>query len=186
MQKLLAGLCLVSLIFAAPQRSEGLAAMPEAEQRVRVVIEGKGTLEISLYPDKAPQTCKRILDLVKSGFYDGQRFHKVVKSPKPFLVQVGDPNSRNKDIKDSSLGNYRSGTKIPYENSGMQHVKGAVGLARLEDDKNSGDSQFYIMLEKYSFLDGQYTVFGMVTSGANLLDKIELGDRVTRVSVVSN
>lgn len=153
-----------------------------AEQHVHISIEGKGDILITLYPDRAPKTCARIIDLFQKGFYDGQRFHKVVKSPKPFLVQVGDPNSRVKEMRDPSLGSYKSGAQIPYENSGLKHVRGAVGLSHLEGSRDSGDSQFYIMLDSYSFLDGQYTVFGVVQQGLDVLDKIELGDKITRIS----
>lgn len=100
------------------------------------------------------------------------------------MARTGDPNSKTKKMGDPSLGTYSTGTKIPYEETGFKHVEGAVGMGRLPEDKNSGDCQFYIMLGQSGFLDGQYTVFGQVVSGLDVLRKIELGDRITSVSVV--
>lgn len=155
----------------------------DANPTLRVVVEGKGTIVIRLHADKAPNASNRIRSLASDGFYDGQRFFKVTRQPRPFLVQMGDPNSRTLAMDDPSLGTWRSGTRIAYESSGLKHVRGAVGLARLPDNRNSGDTQFYIMLDSAPFLDGQYTVFGMVESGMDVVDKIELGDRITRVTV---
>lgn len=162
------------------------AGLARGQVGIRVSIEGKGDVIIRLAEDKAPQATARIRKLAADGFYDAQRFFKVVRQPKPFLVQCGDPNSRSKSMDDSSLGTYSSGVKVPYENSGLKHERGAVGLARLADNKNSGDSQFYIMLDSAPFLDGQYTVFGSVVSGMDVVNRIELGDKISRVSVVGN
>lgn len=154
------------------------------ETYLKVVVEGRGTLWIKLHTAEAPKTTERIIDLAQKGFYDGQRFFEVARSPRPYMVRTGDPNSRTKPMGDRSLGTYSTGTKIPYEDSGFKHVEGAVGMGRLPDDKNSGDCQFYIMLDQHRFLDGSYTVFGQVVSGLDALRKIELGDRITSVSVV--
>ena len=184
--RLLPALVLVAIPLMGFGPSPQAAGLARGQVGIKVSVEGKGDIVIRLAEDKAPQACARIRKLAGDSFYDGQRFFKVVRQPKPFLVQCGDPNSRNKPMDDSSLGTYSSGTKVPYENSGLKHERGAVGLARLADNKNSGDSQFYIMLDNAPFLDGQYTVFGNVVSGMDVVNNIQLGDKITRVSVVGN
>jgi cyclophilin family peptidyl-prolyl cis-trans isomerase len=163
------------------------AAVPSSEVAeatiLRLEIEGKGTLAIQMHTREAPLTTARILELAGQGFYNGQRFFKVVRSPRPFLAQIGDPNSRTRPIDDPTLGTGGTGRRIPFESTPFRHVTGAVGLARLPDDPNSGDSQFYIMLGPASFLDGNYTVFGQVVSGLELLNRLEVGDRVTAATI---
>ncbi|HRI44254.1 MAG TPA: peptidylprolyl isomerase [Fimbriimonadaceae bacterium] len=154
------------------------------ETYLRVVVEGRGTMWIKLHTAEAPKTTARIMALASDGFYDGQRFFEASRSPRPYMARTGDPNSRTKPMGDRSLGTYSTGTKIPYEDSGFKHVEGAVGMGHLPGDKDSGDCQFYIMLGPSGFLDGQYTVFGQVVSGMEVLRKVELGDRITSVSVV--
>ncbi|MES1227127.1 MAG: peptidylprolyl isomerase, partial [Armatimonadota bacterium] len=89
-----------------------MAAKPVAETKLVMTVKGKGKVEITLDEAKAPKTCAHILALVQSKFYDGQKFIKAMKSPKPFLVQFGDPNSRTKDMDDPELGKTGSGTTI--------------------------------------------------------------------------
>ena len=183
--RLLPALVLVSLPLMGLAPEPQAAGLSRGQVGLRVSIEGKGDVVIRLDEGKAPQACARIKSLAAGQFYDGQKFFKVVKQPKPFLVQCGDPNSRTKPMDDSSLGTWSSGTKIPYEPNDLKHVRGAVGLARLSSNKNTGDSQFYIMLDNAPFLDSQYTVFGQVVSGMDIVDKIALGDKIRSVSVVS-
>jgi cyclophilin family peptidyl-prolyl cis-trans isomerase len=155
------------------------------ETALRVVVEGRGMIFIKLHLKEAPKTTARIIQLAKSGFYDGQKFFRVEKSPRPFLAQIGDPASRTKPMTDPTLGSGGSGQKIPYEDSGYPNVAGAVGLSALPDNRDSGDSQFYMLMGTFRFLDGQYTVFGQVVQGLDVLRTIEKGDRVTTVSVIS-
>lgn len=152
------------------------------ETVMKIEIEGRGNVFVRLLTDAAPKTTTHIQRLVKNNFYDGQRFHRVEKSPRPYLVQVGDPASKN-DV--NSAGQGGSGARIPYENSGVTHGEGAVGLARSGDDPNSGDSQFYITLAPARFLDGKYTVFGEVVAGMDVVKKVEKGDRVVAVTILS-
>ncbi len=173
----------VPLLGFAPEPQA--AGLSRGQVGLRIIIEGKGDVVIRLEEGKAPQATARIKNLASGQFYDGQRFFKVVRQPKPFLVQCGDPNSRSKPMDDPSLGSWSSGTKVPYEANDLKHVRGAVGLARLSSNKNTGDSQFYIMLDNAPFLDGQYTVFGQVVSGMDVVDKIALGDKIRSVAVVS-
>jgi cyclophilin family peptidyl-prolyl cis-trans isomerase len=147
-----------------------------------IQIEGRGDVYILLHTKEAPKTSAHILDLVHAGFYNGLRFHRVETTPKPYLVQIGDPASRNGDL----TGHGGSGARIPYEESGFTNVEGAVGLSRPKNDREAGDSQFYILLDRASFLDGNYTVFGRVAAGMEVLRRVELGDRVVRASVLTS
>ena len=156
---------------------------PKVGQTVlKLEIEGRGNIYVLLHEKEAPKTVKHILVLVKGGFYNGQRFHKVALNPKPFLVQIGDPTSKTGDI--SNAGGNGSGARIPYEETGFKNGIGAVGLVRNLDDMNSGDSQFYMLLDKSSFLDGNYSVFGQVVVGLDILRKIQKGDRVLAVTIL--
>jgi len=157
------------------------------EQFLVLDIEGRGTITIQLYADKAPKACAQISGLAQKGFYDGQKFFKVIRSPRPFLAQLGDPQSKTKSITDSNMGNGGTGAKIAFEDSGQRHVKGAVGLAMKPDDSGTlfGDSQFYLMLGNAGFLDGKYTVFATVTKGLDVLDTVEQGDVIKSVKFVN-
>lgn len=156
----------------------------QGETSLVVQIEGKGQIVIQLHTGKAPKTTARVTQLARQGFYDGQRFHKVAKTPRPFLVQIGAPSSRTKPIDDESLNAEGTGTRIPFEDSGFSNdSEGVVGFAALQKDRDSGDCQFYILLGPAKFLDGSYTVFGRVTEGIDVLRKIERGDKVSRVTV---
>lgn len=157
------------------------AYKPKAGETVlKVEIEGRGDVYIKLYTKEAPKATAQILKLAKSGFYDGQKFHRVDTDPKPFLVQIGDPASKKGDLS----GKGGSGARIGYEESGFTNVAGAVGLAHPVKDVEGGDSQFYMLLDKASFLDGNYTVFGKVVSGMDVLKKVAKGDKVNKITVV--
>ncbi len=159
---------------------------PKAGETVlRVAIEGRGNIFIKLYTKEAPNASGQVARLAKSGFYNGQRFFRVEKSPRPFLAQIGDPKSKSGSIDDPGLGSGGSGTRVPFEDSGYPNVAGAVGLSTLPGDKNSGDSQFYMLMATSRFLDGNYTVFGQIVSGMDVLRTIEKGDRVSAVTVIT-
>ena len=158
----------------------GQAYQPKPGETVmKLAIEGRGDVYILLHTKEAPKTCEHIEALVRAHFFDGQRFYKVIKTPKPYLVQTGDPVSRTGDLDDPSMGTHGSGAAVPYEDTGFSNVRGAVGLGTIQDQKNTGDSQFYIMLSPAKFLDGSYTVFGQVVKGMDVVDKVERGDRIT-------
>lgn len=162
----------VSLVSPVPQ-----------EAQLRVTIQNRGTVVIKLHTAEAPRTTAHIMKLAESNFYDGQKFFRVLKEPKPFLVLFGDPQSRTKSLDDPSMGTQGSGTRIPFEETGKRNVAGAVGLSTLPRDRDSGDSQFYILLEDKPFLDGSYTVFGQVVQGMDIVRQITVGDQVTSVTV---
>ncbi len=168
---------LASLVFAQYKPKAGETVM-------RLTLESKSTIDILLYTKQAPKTTSHVIGLVERGFYNGQKFHKVVKDPRPFLVQIGDPASKTKPMDDKSLGTGGSGTRIPFEDSGFANVTGAVGLATQENDRDSGDSQFYILLANSRFLNGASTVFGQVVFGMDSVNKIAIGDKVTSATIV--
>lgn len=147
-------------------------------------IENRGRVVIALHTQQAPRTTQRIIALARDDFYNGQTFYRVVREPKPFLIQTGDPASKTRPASDPSLGTGGSGTRIPYEDSGFPNVEGAVGLSTLPGDRDSGDSQFYILLSEARFLDGNYTVFGRVIEGMDVVRSVQLGDKVTSVTIV--
>ena len=140
----------------------------------------KGTFEFETYPNEAPKTVKHIVGLVQKRFYNGQRVHRVVPG---FVVQMGDPLSRDMTKKDQ-WGTGGSGTPIgAAEFSKVRtHVLGAVAMAHAGDAAKA-DSQFYVTLAPQPRLDGQYTVFGKVISGMDVVQKIAVGDRIIRVTV---
>ena len=159
---------------AAKEESGKTGAGTEGKMAKYAVIETKnGIIKAELYTDKAPITAKNFVDLANSGFYNGLAFHRV--EPR-FVVQGGDPNG------DGTGG---SGKTIPLEiNSELKHVKGALAMARSQDP-DSASSQFYITLDETQFLDGNYAVFGRVVQGMGIVEKIKVGDRMNKVSIVN-
>jgi peptidylprolyl isomerase len=123
-----------------------------------------GDIKIRLFPDFAPKHVSRIKELANKGFYNGLLFHRVIDK---FVAQLGG--------KEGDL-NHGSGKNIKFEKSTKNHIRGAVSMAR-GADKNSADSQFFIVLEDSPFLDGEYVVFGFVVDGMDVVDKIKKGSR---------
>jgi len=134
---------------------------------VDVVIETKfGNIELKLFPDIAPGHVENFLKLAKSSFYDGTIFHRVIPG---FMIQGGDPNSKGEDK--STHGTGGPGYAIDAEFNDKPHVRGTLSMARSRDPDSAG-SQFFIVVKKSSFLDHQYTVFGEVVSGLEVVDEI--------------
>lgn len=175
---------LVLLLVAIAALSFGQYKPKPGETVMRMSLESGSTVDILLYTKEAPKTTTHIINLVEKKFYDGQKFFRVVKEPRPFLVQFGDPGSKTKAMDDKSLGTGGSGTRIAFEDSGFDNVTGAVGLATQNQDRDSGDSQFYILLANSRFLNGTATVFGKVVSDMAAVNRIALGDKVTSVAIV--
>ena len=135
----------------------------EIDKENTLVLQLKdGNVIIQMYPQAAPNHVNRIKQLVRQGFYDGLKFHRVIEG---FMAQTGDP-----------LGNGTggSGTKLRAEFNNIHHQRGTVSMARASDP-NSADSQFFICFADAGFLDGQYTVWGQVISGMEYVDKIKRG-----------
>lgn len=154
------------------------------ETILRLAVEGRGDISIKLFTKEAPKTTKHIIDLTRSGFYDGQRFFRVVTSPRPYIAQIGDPQTKTKDLDSPEIGNGGTGARIPYEDTKVSNNQYTVGLATLPKDRDSGDCQFYINLAPNKFLDGNYTVFGQVVGGIDVVKKLQRGDRVTKATII--
>jgi peptidylprolyl isomerase len=156
---LLAALAAAGLVAVTP--AIGLAA--DADNTL-VMETTKGTVKIALRPDLAPKHVAQIKALVAKHFYDGIIFHRVIDG---FMDQTGDPTGTGmggSDLPD-----------IPAEFSKTHFARGTLGMARASDP-NSANSQFFIMFADGGFLDGKYTVWGEVTDGMNVVDKINRGE----------
>ncbi len=132
-----------------------------------------GDVEIKLFPDVAPNHVKRILTLSKNGKYNGVVFHRVIDG---FMAQTGDVQFGNsKNLNSSLVGT--GGSDLPdlkAEFSGLPHQRGTLSMAR-STNPNSANSQFFICFDSAPHLDRQYTIFGQVTKGMDLVDKIKKG-----------
>ena len=126
-----------------------------------------GNISFNLLPDLAPETVRNFVTLAKSGFYDGTLFHRVIPG---FMIQGGDPNTKNPNMK-SQWGMGGPGHNVKAEFSSRSHLRGIVSMAR-STDPNSAGSQFFIVTKDSTFLDREYTVFGEVTDGMDVSDKI--------------
>ncbi|MBE9145620.1 peptidylprolyl isomerase [Planktothrix mougeotii] len=197
---------------SSPISTQPMANSPQLNGKATVVMTVNGspiTLEID--GTNAPITAGNFVDLVNKGVYDGLAFHRVVRDPQPFVVQGGDPQSKDPKFPSARLGTggyIEPGTSkermIPLEikpkgaeqpiysktleSAGIQkapvlsHSRGAVAMARSQFP-DSASSQFYFALADLPFLDGSYAVFGYVTDGMNVVDKIKQGDRIQSAKV---
>jgi peptidylprolyl isomerase len=139
----------------------------KAEGEDKLILETtKGPVTIALRPDLAPTHVARIKELVREGFYDGVAFHRVIDG---FMAQTGCPQG---------TGTGGSGQKLKAEFSKEKHVRGTVSMARSQNP-DSGDSQFFICFEESPWLNGQYTVWGMVVDGMENIDQIKRGEPVS-------
>jgi peptidylprolyl isomerase len=164
----------------APQKPGAAAAGP-----VLLLDTTKGAIEIELFANEAPKSVARILELVKQGFYRGQRFHWV----RPGIVQFGDPLSRDM-TKEKQWGTGGSGYRNSVrpigvlEPSKRKFVRGMVGMAyRSNQRAEDGDSQMFILTAPNPPLDGKYTMLGQVTKGLAVVDKLEQADTIKNLTV---
>ena len=125
-----------------------------------------GKISFKLLPELAPETVRNFEKLAKSGFYDGTLFHRIIPG---FMIQGGDPNTKTDNKGSWGMGG--PGYSINAEFSSRSHLRGIVSMARSQDP-NSAGSQFFIVTADSTFLDKQYTVFGEVTEGMDIADKI--------------
>ncbi len=125
-----------------------------------------GRISIRLLPDLAPETVRNFEKLARDGFYDGTLFHRVIPG---FMIQGGDPNTKTNNK--GSWGTGGPGYAIKAEFNTRSHQRGIVSMARSQDPDSAG-SQFFIVTTDSPFLDRQYTVFGQVTDGMDVTDKI--------------
>ena len=198
-------------IAATPTEPDQTLPRLNGTAMVEIKVNGK-LITIEVDGEKAPITAGNFIELVNRGVYDGVAFHRVVRQPQPFVVQGGDPQSKNKKVPMAQLGtggyvNPATGQEryIPLEiqpegatepvysdtfdgkgikaKPTLKHTRGAVAMARSRLP-DSASSQFYFALSDLPFLDGNYAVFGYVTDGMDVVDQIQQGDRVESATVV--
>lgn len=133
---------------------------------IQVKDESWGDIQLKFYPDLAPNHVKNLVTLAKDKFYDGTTFHRVIPG---FMIQGGDPNSKDNDR--SRHGTGGPGHHVNAEFNQTPHKRGTLSMARAQDP-NSAGSQFFICVADANFLDGQYTAFGEVVSGMEVVDRI--------------
>ena len=146
-----------------------MAADTTAIDQVAIIKTSEGEMAFEFYPDIAPSHVENFKRLAKKGFYDGTCFHRVIKG---FMIQGGDPNTKNKFNKDS-WGQGGPGYTIKAEFNSKRHERGTLSMARTSDPDSAG-SQFFICHGDAGFLDGQYTVFGKLIKGDDVLEKISI------------
>lgn len=149
-----------------------------------VVETSKGTIVLEFYPQDAPNTVASFIELADAGFYDSLKFHRVVPN---FVAQGGDPLTRDLTVEQIRAGIGGAGTGGPGWNqkaefNSRQHLTGTLAMARSRDVDSAG-SQFYICLAPQPSLDGQYTVFGQVTEGMDVVMSIVVGDVIESVTI---
>ncbi len=166
------GKLLLIVGFVMASTSEGAQAAPDPENTLIMELKD-GTVLIEMRPDLAPKHVARIKELTREGFYDRLKFHRVIWG---FMAQTGDPDG------DGTGG---SGTKLPAEFSNEPFVRGTVGMARAQNP-NSGDSQWFICFDDAQFLNGQYTVWGRVIEGMEVVDKIKKAPQGRQSGMVDN
>ena len=180
--KLLLAVFLAAALFAGCGTKEDTTENKKEEQRepiqdkdtekedtegtkVEITIKDYGTIKISLDAEAAPLTVENFLKLTKEGFYDGLTFHRIMNG---FMMQGGDPEGNGTGGSDETIkGEFaENGVDNP-----LSHTRGAISMARSQD-YDSASSQFFIVHEDSTYLDGQYAAFGYVTEGMDVVDKI--------------
>jgi peptidyl-prolyl cis-trans isomerase B (cyclophilin B) len=161
---ILVALLLSSVAFADEQKP--------ASAEVAVIKTSQGDMVVQFWTDAAPETIANFKKLARSGFYNGTTFHRVVKG---FMIQGGDPNTKD-PAKERSYGEGTAGYRIKAEFNDHLHDRGVISMAR-ENQPDTASCQFFICLEPVHRLDHQYTTFGKLIKGLDVLDKI--GDTPT-------
>jgi peptidyl-prolyl cis-trans isomerase B (cyclophilin B) len=153
----------------------GVLPSEAAEPETQAIIETKfGAIGLTFFPDKAPKHVESFINLIKSGFYNGTIFHRVIPG---FVIQGGDPNTKGEDKSTYGMGG--PGYKLKAEFNDQKHVRGVLSMARSQDPDSAG-SQFFIVVAPVPQLDGKYTVFGQVTTGMEAVDQIVAQPRDAR------
>ena len=138
---------------------------------VKIDVKDYGIIEVELDANEAPITVSNFIDLVKDGFYDGLTFHRIIDG---FMIQGGDPSGTGYEGSDKTIKGEFSANGV---NNNIKHVRGVISMAR-SNDYDSASSQFFIVQEDSSHLDGLYAGFGHVTSGMDIVDKIAKNTKV--------
>ena len=165
--------------FAAEEKKEERSSVNQSNE-VAVIKTSEGDMVVQFWTDAAPNTIENFKKLARQGFYNGTIFHRIVKG---FMIQGGDPNSKD-PAKEDKYGEGGPGYKIKAEFNDHSHERGVLSMAR-EPDPDSAGSQFFICLAPVTRLDHQYTTFGKLIKGDDVLTKI--GETpVTRNSMGEN
>jgi peptidyl-prolyl cis-trans isomerase B (cyclophilin B) len=143
---------------------------------IAVIETDKGTIEFEFFPHDAPNTVASFIERAREGFYDGTKFHRVEPG---FVIQGGDPLSKTDDPR---VGTGGPGYTTKAEFNARPHLDGTVAMARAADPDSAG-SQFYICLGPQSFLNGNYTVFGQVTKGLDVVHDVVRGDVIRKLTI---
>src|SRR5437867_10679252 len=166
---------LLSAVVVAAEEKKEVFPM-NTPNEVALIKTSEGEMVVQFWTDTAPNTIENFKKLARSGFYDGTIFHRIVNR---FMIQGGDPNSKD-PAKESSYGQGGPGYKIKAEFNDHSHERGVISMARGPDPDSAG-SQFFICLAPVPRLNGQYTTFGKLIKGDDVLEKIG-GTPVTRNS----
>jgi len=206
------GACAAEQRSSAPQGGAAAPTPCLSGSAIVAMQTSKGEVRFQLDGAAAPLTAGNFVDLVRRGAYNGTAFHRVVRQPTPFVVQGGDPLSANPMTPSNQYGtgNYIDPARgearlIPLEirlkqeavprygqeltepgitrDLALVHQRGALAMAR-SGDPNSASAQFYVALQALPELDGRYAVFGRVSSGMEVVDRIQQGDRIIKATVV--
>jgi peptidyl-prolyl cis-trans isomerase B (cyclophilin B) len=157
----------LGLVTARADETKKADAKKSDAKEVAVIKTSAGDMVIEFWPDVAPKTVANFKKLAKQGFYDGTAFHRVIKG---FMIQGGDPLTKDPS-KEATWGTGDPGYKIDAEFNDKSHVRGVISMAR-SNDPNSAGSQFFICHGNPTFLDHQYTAFGKLIKGDDVLEKI--------------
>ena len=140
--------------------------MSQYQNKVAEIHTSAGEIDVRFFPDVAPNHVKNFIDLAEKGFYNGTKFHRVIPG---FMIQGGDPNTISGSP--ATWGTGGSGKNIDAEFNSVKHKRGILSMAR-SNSPNSASSQFFIMVADAPSLDNQYSAFGQVTKGMDVVDKI--------------
>ncbi|MCX5752591.1 MAG: peptidylprolyl isomerase [Candidatus Krumholzibacteria bacterium] len=168
--------CMLVPASARPQTDTAAAAAAAVEKtavdvlpRMVITTEKYGDIVIELYPKEAPKAVERIMGLVRSGFYDGLWFHRV----ESYVIQTGAIDSELPKIEGEMFSQK------------LTHEEGMVGMARLPDDYDSAKTQFYICKQHLPLMNNEYTLFGKVIQGIDIVKKIKKGDKIKTITIAS-
>lgn len=148
--------------------AERMETTTDTQATISVTSQGEawGDVVLKFYPDVAPGHVRNFCKLASEQFYDGTTFHRVIPG---FMIQGGDPNSKNADRSTHGMGG--PGYRVKAEFNDKPHKRGVLSMARAQDPDSAG-SQFFICVADASFLNGQYTAFGEVVSGMEVVDRV--------------
>ena len=168
-------LALAALV-AAPAAAQAPAKAPKAV----ITMEKGGQITLEFFPADAPRHVENFVKLARRGFYDRQRVHRVEAG---FVVQFGGPQSKTLPLDHPDMGTGGPGHTVKAEFNTRPFDRGVLGMAR-SDHPDSAGSQVYLMLGPAPFLNGQYTAFGRIVSGMEVVDAIRVGDRITSIKII--